>query len=139
MILNPLDNELQTLTDFLKIKTPKAWLLFAAKNIPLLLLDHAHCERKAAATAIHLMSKYPEKKELVEIMSPLAREELLHFENYLALARLYGGHVNDRIDFFLSIENHTSSRKRTRSSAFTAEFLALPYRIEGLDLKLKSK
>ncbi len=82
-MLKRLDNNLQTLNEFLQIKTPEAWLEYAANHIPLLLLDHAHCERKAAATAITFMSKYPEKKELIEVMSPLAREELLHFEKVI--------------------------------------------------------
>ncbi|MFA5960819.1 MAG: tRNA-(ms[2]io[6]A)-hydroxylase [Tatlockia sp.] len=80
------DNDnLQHLIDFLRVPTPKAWLDEAIQNIPLLLLDHAHCERKAAASAIHFISKYPEKSDLVAVMSPLAREELLHFEKVCAL------------------------------------------------------
>ncbi|QMT60228.1 tRNA-(ms[2]io[6]A)-hydroxylase [Legionella sp. PC997] len=82
-MLKRLDTDLQLLNDFLQVKTPQIWLDYAADHIPLLLIDHAHCERKAAATAINFMSKYPEKKELVEIMSPLAREELLHFEKVI--------------------------------------------------------
>ncbi|AUH73128.1 tRNA-(ms[2]io[6]A)-hydroxylase [Legionella sainthelensi] len=84
-MLKRLDTDLQSVNDFLKIKTPQEWLEYAAKHIPLLLIDHAHCERKAAATAINFISKYPEKKELVEIMSPLAREELLHFEKVIQI------------------------------------------------------
>ncbi|MCE0723686.1 MULTISPECIES: tRNA-(ms[2]io[6]A)-hydroxylase [Legionella] len=84
-MLKRLDIDLQLLNDFLQITTPQVWLDFAAEHIPLLLIDHAHCERKAAATAINFISKYPEKKELVEVMSPLAREELLHFEKVINL------------------------------------------------------
>ena len=80
-----IDEDLQSLQEFLQIKTPELWLQYAATRIPLLLIDHAHCERKAAATAINFMSKYPERKDLVDLMSPLAREELLHFEKVLAL------------------------------------------------------
>ncbi|KTC69371.1 tRNA hydroxylase [Legionella birminghamensis] len=86
-MLSPIHNDLQILIDFLQTPTPDGWLAAALRNIPLLLLDHAHCERKAAATAINLISKYPELPELVEIMSPLAREELLHFEKVLDLMR----------------------------------------------------
>lgn len=82
-----LATDLQMLNDFLQIKTPESWLKHAATNLPLLLLDHAHCERKAAATAINFISKYPEKTELVEIMSPLAREELLHFEKVIHILK----------------------------------------------------
>ncbi|CCD05594.1 TPA: tRNA-(ms[2]io[6]A)-hydroxylase [Legionella pneumophila] len=89
-MLKRLDSDLQTLNDFLKIKTPEAWLNHAAGNIPLLLLDHAHCERKAAGTAINFISKYPEKAELVAIMAPLAREELLHFEKVIDIMKQKG-------------------------------------------------
>ena len=87
-MLKRLDSDLQTLNDFLQIKTPVAWLKYAAQHIPLLLLDHAHCERKAAATALIFISKYPEKHELVAVMSPLAREELLHFEKVIDIMKL---------------------------------------------------
>ncbi|HAT6333046.1 TPA: tRNA-(ms[2]io[6]A)-hydroxylase [Legionella pneumophila] len=90
IMLKRLDSDLQTLNDFLKIKTPEAWLNHAAGNIPLLLLDHAHCERKAAGTAINFISKYPEKAELVAIMAPLAREELLHFEKVIDIMKQKG-------------------------------------------------
>jgi tRNA-(ms[2]io[6]A)-hydroxylase len=51
----------------------------------LLLIDHAHCERKAAGVALQLMFRYPSDGELGERLSPLAREELAHFERVLAL------------------------------------------------------
>lgn len=86
-MLKRLDIDLQILNTFLKIKTPDEWLVHAVQNIPLLLLDHAHCERKAAATAINFISKYPERTELVRIMSPLAREELLHFEKVISIMK----------------------------------------------------
>lgn len=82
-MLKRLDVDIQILNDFLRIKTPVQWLDYAATHIPLLLVDHAHCERKAAATALNFISKYPERKELVDLMSPLAREELLHFEKVI--------------------------------------------------------
>lgn len=85
-----LDTDLQLLNDFLQVKTPQLWLEQATQNIPLLLIDHAHCERKAAATAITFISKYPERKELVELMSPLAREELLHFEKVIHIMEQRG-------------------------------------------------
>jgi tRNA-(ms[2]io[6]A)-hydroxylase len=82
-MLKQSNTHLQLLNDFLQVKTPDVWLNHAANHIPLLLIDHAHCERKAAASAINFMSKYPEKKELIAVMSPLAREELLHFEKVI--------------------------------------------------------
>lgn len=84
-MLKRLDSDIQSLNEFLQIKTPRAWLEYAVDNIPLLLIDHAHCERKAAATAINFISKYPDKFEIVDVMSPLAREELLHLEKVIQI------------------------------------------------------
>ena len=43
---------------FLLCETPQAWIDNALNNIPLLLIDHANCELKAAQTAQSLMWKY---------------------------------------------------------------------------------
>jgi len=75
--------ELQELKDFLHCPTPSAWLERASENIPVLLIDHAHCERKAAHTALNLIAIAPDKPSLIALMSPLAREEMLHFEKVL--------------------------------------------------------
>lgn len=71
---------LEPIHEFLKGPTPAAWLEAASSNIQTLLIDHAYCELKAASTALSLMYRYPDKPELLQMMSPLAREELLHFE-----------------------------------------------------------
>ncbi|MEE8118499.1 MAG: tRNA-(ms[2]io[6]A)-hydroxylase [Gammaproteobacteria bacterium] len=72
-------------TDFLACPTPKAWLKSVHENIDLLLIDHAHCEKKAASMAIKLMFQYPEHVKLMHCMSRLAREELRHFEQVLVV------------------------------------------------------
>src|SRR5262249_36307532 len=48
-----------------------------------ILLDHAHCEKKAASTAMSLIFKYPDHPALIVPLSELAREELTHFEEVL--------------------------------------------------------
>lgn len=84
-MLKPEVDDLQTILHFLRVPTPDAWIASAIQQVPLLLIDHAHCERKAAATAINFLSKYPEHNDIVTVMSPLAREELLHFEKVMAI------------------------------------------------------
>src|SRR5262245_46550297 len=64
-------------------KTEEAWLGRALAAVPDILLDHAHCEKKAASTALSLIFKYPEHGNIVEPLSRLAREELAHFEDVL--------------------------------------------------------
>lgn len=66
--------------EFLAVPTPDAWIDAALARIPELLLDHANCELKAASTALGFLYRYPERGELAQRMSRLAREELRHFE-----------------------------------------------------------
>lgn len=75
---------------FLQCPTPHVWIEKALKNISLLLIDHAHCEKKAAATAIGLIYRYPDKPLLLRKMSRLAREELRHFEQVLEIIAARG-------------------------------------------------
>ncbi len=71
---------IQSVLDFLGTSTPARWLDAALGQRDIVLLDHANCEKKAAATAVNLMFRYPERGDLLDRMSRLAREELLHFE-----------------------------------------------------------
>lgn len=70
--------------------TREDWLPEAAAHLDLLLLDHAHCEKKAASTAITLMFRYPERPQLMRPLSELAREELEHFELLLGVLEARG-------------------------------------------------
>ncbi|MCL6268717.1 tRNA isopentenyl-2-thiomethyl-A-37 hydroxylase MiaE [Sansalvadorimonas sp. 2012CJ34-2] len=73
--------------EFLLCPTPQGWIEHALDNQDILLIDHANCEKKAAATALNLMFRYTEHPELLNKMSRLAREELRHFEQVLALMK----------------------------------------------------
>lgn len=64
----------------LKLPTDPRWVNIAEKNIDAILMDHAHCELKAASTAISLIVSFPEYSELVEEMSALVKEENSHFK-----------------------------------------------------------
>jgi tRNA-(ms[2]io[6]A)-hydroxylase len=45
-----------------------------------ILLDHAHCERKAAGVALNLICRYPSTPKLVRKLTAIAQEELEHFD-----------------------------------------------------------
>lgn len=62
-----------------------AWLERTLANLDDVLVDHAHCEKKAASTAVSLLFRYPERLAMLPVLSALAREELGHFEQLLAL------------------------------------------------------
>jgi len=66
------------------------WLRQAIDNPLEILLDHAHCERKAAGVAMQLMFRYVDEPGLSEVLSPLAREELEHYERVLNLLKVKG-------------------------------------------------
>ena len=65
---------------YLSSITSDKWIKLALSNPIDILIDHAHCERKAAGVAIQLMFRYPLEPDLSEALSPVAREELEHFE-----------------------------------------------------------
>ncbi len=66
-------------------RTDPAWLPRAASHLDEVLLDHAHCEKKAAGAAIKLLFAYPHHRFLQEPLAELAREELEHFQQVLAI------------------------------------------------------
>jgi len=77
---------------FLFCETPTAWIEFAAQpeQLHCLLIDHANCEKKAASTAVNIIYRYIDKFDVMGKMSKLAREELRHFEQVLALLKKRG-------------------------------------------------
>lgn len=64
----------------LKRPTSLNWVEQALTNLDTILLDHSHCERKAAGVALNLMFRYPSYSVLVRQLTAIAREELEHFE-----------------------------------------------------------
>nr|WP_199299089.1 tRNA isopentenyl-2-thiomethyl-A-37 hydroxylase MiaE [Trichocoleus sp. FACHB-46] len=60
--------------------TASAWVEQALANLDTVLLDHSHCERKAAGVALNLMFRYPSNTKMVKALTAIAKEELEHFE-----------------------------------------------------------
>ncbi|MEQ3637595.1 tRNA-(ms[2]io[6]A)-hydroxylase [Alcanivorax sp.] len=83
-------HDISHIRNFLSCATPPAWIDWALQHPDILLIDHAHCEKKAASTAINLMFRYVDRPELLDKLSQLAREELLHFEQVVQLMRARG-------------------------------------------------
>ena len=70
--------------------TDPTWAAHARDHLEHVLVDHAHCEKKAASTAISLIFRYPERAALMVPLARLAREELAHFEEVIAALRARG-------------------------------------------------
>lgn len=64
----------------LKLLTDPRWANIAEKNLEVILTDHAWCEQKAASNAISIITQNPEHKELVEVLTDIAIEEMEHFK-----------------------------------------------------------
>lgn len=82
--------EMSEVRAFLGCGTPSQWIEAALVNLPTLLVDHAHCEKKAASTALNLLFRYVDRRNLLSKLSQLAREELLHFEQVVELMEKHG-------------------------------------------------
>lgn len=74
----------------LKCVTAAAWLPHALAHFDEVLVDHAHCEKKAAANALSMLQSYPELPGLPAQMARLAREEAAHLARVLQLMEARG-------------------------------------------------
>lgn len=61
------------------------WLAQVDNHLDEILIDHAHCEKKAAGCALNLIFAYVENQELCREMVEIVNEELEHFEMVLDL------------------------------------------------------
>ena len=73
--------------------SPTHWAGVAADHLDATLSDHAHCEKKAAISALSMLNAYPEDDELVRAMTALASEELGHFAEVYRVLRARGANL----------------------------------------------
>ena len=85
--MKPSMSALTDIQAFLPCATPDRWIENALENQSLMLIDHANCEKKAASTALSLINRYTSNFELLNKISRLAREEMRHFEQVIALMK----------------------------------------------------
>lgn len=93
----------------LKSETDDRWLAQVDSDLEAVLIDHAHCEKKAASTALNLMFAYVENLELCREMTEIVTEELEHFHMVIELLQArdivfrrltpssYGRRLNDLV------------------------------------------
>lgn len=67
----------------LHLPTDPRWVNIAEKNIEDILVDHAYCEQKATSSCISLIVQFPDKAEMVEMLTPIVAEEWGHFERVM--------------------------------------------------------
>jgi tRNA-(ms[2]io[6]A)-hydroxylase len=66
-------------TSLLRVRTDPRWVAVALADLGATLADHAHCEKKAAASALKLVADHPDRPDLVRALAKLAQEEMQHF------------------------------------------------------------
>jgi tRNA-(ms[2]io[6]A)-hydroxylase len=71
----------------LQSESQSRWLKQVQGNLREILIDHAHCEYKAAATAMSLIGAYVDCEELTREMAVIVQEELEHFHMVLDLLK----------------------------------------------------
>lgn len=96
----------------LRSRTEDSWLERALGNTREILIDHAHCERKAAAQALMLLGRFPDAEVLVEPMLALAREEMQHFEVVLGLLKARGWAMDSLAPSGYQSQLHALCRKQ---------------------------
>ena len=74
----------------LKLPTDPRWVEWVDDNLEEILIDHAYCEQKAASSCISLITQFPNRTELVDVLSPVVAEEWEHFQQVLAQIRKRG-------------------------------------------------
>jgi tRNA-(ms[2]io[6]A)-hydroxylase len=63
--------------------TDPRWAEIAIASMDVLLLDHAHCEMKAASNAMSLATRWPASPKVARALVAVAEEELRHFREVL--------------------------------------------------------
>lgn len=81
---------LERLMLHLQSATSERWLQQVDENLDDVLIDHAHCEKKAAACALQLLNDYITDRALCDAMSEIVNEELEHFGQVLDLLEKRG-------------------------------------------------
>jgi len=89
--------------------TAPRWLEHVDGSLEEILIDHAHCEKKAAGTAMNLLFAYVDRTELAREMTAIVEEEVAHFNLVLDLLDrrgipfrrlvpgMYGRRLNDLV------------------------------------------
>lgn len=64
--------------------TDPRWVDVALSDLDAVLLDHLHCELKAASNSTAIVARYSQHPRLVHALTELAREELTHVQQVCA-------------------------------------------------------
>jgi tRNA 2-(methylsulfanyl)-N6-isopentenyladenosine37 hydroxylase len=66
------------------------WIKTVMANFSFFLQDHANCERKASASAMSLVARYPDRVEIIPELIETAIEEMEHFRDVYTVMQKEG-------------------------------------------------
>lgn len=105
--------------------TDPSWVEAARADLPGLLSDHAHCEIKAAQSALSLVARFgAEHPEIIDPLSALAREETAHFREVQEHLEDLGGNLGfPRVDEYVRKLREAAHRERGHADPFLDRLL----------------
>jgi tRNA-(ms[2]io[6]A)-hydroxylase len=114
-------------------RTDPSWVDAAQRDLPGLLSDHAHCELKAAQSALSLLARYGgEQPALVAPLSALAREETQHFRQVEQRLKARGATLGlPHSDAYVSELQSAANKSRPNESPALLDKLLVSALIEG--------
>ena len=74
----------------LQSESSKRWVKLIDQHLDEILIDHAHCEKKAAGCALNLIFAYVDNEELCRELAEIVNEEMEHFVMVLDLLKKKG-------------------------------------------------
>jgi tRNA-(ms[2]io[6]A)-hydroxylase len=113
----------------LRSKTSANWLDVVFSDFDAFIVDHALCERKASATGMSLVAKYPDRTRILEPLIAFSREELEHFHIVYRLMERRGLRLaDDEKDAYV---NGLRRHMRTESEERFLDRLLIPGIVEA--------
>ena len=108
----------------LNLPSDPRWKDIARKNLKEILIDHAYCEQKAASSCISLIVQFPEKTELVDMLTPVVTEEWAHFERVMEKIRERGYTLGrQRVDEYVNALNKVMKKGGSRDDQLVEKLL----------------
>jgi len=100
----------------LQSATSPEWIQSVLNNFALFISDHAANERKAAATCMDFVVRYPNHHSLVVTASRIAEEELSHFRDVFEIMRVHGYELlpDEKDAYVMKLREHTRHTSRER-------------------------
>ena len=108
----------------LNLPSDPRWTDIASKNIEEILVDHAYCEQKAASSCISLIVQFPERTELVDMLTPVVAEEWAHFERVVEKLKERGYSLGkQRTDEYVNALNKVMKKGGSREDQLVEKLL----------------